>query len=213
MSSFTGSTHTAGTKGDRLSALLIKNQWEALLNLPTTDDSTHIFESGTSQSRKALMGRGCKGEGRRHSARRWIGRWGSGRWPRRQDTTSRVWIDQYFPMLNYPVSSSLTLTPAGADSPSFTAKLREDILSEDPTSSVKLPAFHGLSRNGTAKGHLVYAGRGTKQEFLDLQAQGIDFEGKIALVQYSGSFRGLKVAAAAEAGAVGTHYRCRVRAC
>lgn len=63
--------------------------------------------------------------------------------------------------------------------------------------------FHGLSKNGTAKGQLVYVGRGTKEEFDELVELGINFKGKIVIAQYSGSFRGLKVSAAQDVGAVG----------
>mgnify|MGYP001590391336 CR=1 FL=1 len=78
-------------------------------------------------------------------------------------------------LLNYPTSHSLTLTPPGASSPSFIAKLLEDDVPEDKTSAkgrFEVPTFHGFSKNGTAKGQLVYAGHGTKAEFLALQAQG-----------------------------------------
>lgn len=106
-------------------------------------------------------------------------------------------------LLNYPVSHSLTLTPVGAKKPSFVASLAEDVIPEDPTSGFGPATFHGFSKNGTAKGQLVYVGRGTKEEFDSMVAEGIDFKNTIVLAQYSGSFRGLKVQAAAQVGAVG----------
>lgn len=110
-------------------------------------------------------------------------------------------------MLNYPtLTSLLTLTPPNATVPSFAASLKENVLPIDPTSSLELPAFHGLSMNGTAIGQLIYAGQGTREEFKALVDAGVTVKGKIAIVMYGGSFRGLKVAAAQEFGAIGGSY-------
>lgn len=64
--------------------------------------------------------------------------------------------------------------------------------------------FHGLSRSGKAKGFLVYANYGSREDFKRLKDQGIDMTGSIALVRYYGSQgdRALKVKAAELAGAV-----------
>ncbi|GEM11297.1 glutamate carboxypeptidase II [Rhodotorula toruloides] len=115
----------------------------------------------------------------------------------------RVWTDTYYSLLNYPVSASLSITPPGASEPSWRAKLKEEIFKEDPTSGEGPGIWHGFSKNGTAKGQLVYASRGTKEDFELLKSKGVDVAGKIVAVQYGGSFRGLKVKAAAEAGAAG----------
>lgn len=113
------------------------------------------------------------------------------------DVTS--WPDQ---LLNYPVSHSLQLNYANTSQSSFVAALTEDVLEEDPTSAHGPMTFHGFAKSGQAKGQLVYVGRGTKQDFETLKAQGVDFKGKIVLAQYGGVFRGLKVKEAAEAGAI-----------
>ena len=42
-----------------------------------------------------------------------------------------------------------------------------------------------------------------REDFARLRAAGVDVTGKIVLVRYGGNFRGLKVKAAQEAGAVG----------
>ncbi|BGP58474.1 hypothetical protein JCM8202_003603 [Rhodotorula sphaerocarpa] len=120
----------------------------------------------------------------------------------RRANKPRVWTDTYYSLLNYPAKSALTLTPPGASEPSWQAKLKEDVFPEDPTSGEGVGIWHGFSKNGTAKGQLVYASRGTKEDFEYLAEKGIDVKGKIVAVQYGGSFRGLKVKAAAEAGAV-----------
>ncbi|KAL8280525.1 hypothetical protein RQP46_007173 [Phenoliferia psychrophenolica] len=215
--SFTAVAHIAGTEGDRLSALRVKSQWEELLGVPASGPDGNVFESGTTESREALMGkRKCSGKGGKgHRARKWgaikkrwfkklfgmrrRGHWGAPKKP-------TVWVDTYYPLLNYPVSHSLTLTPPGATSPSFVASLLEDEVPEDSTSKegrFDVPTFHGLSKNGTASGQLVYAGRGNREEFQALVAAGVEIKGKIAIVQYGGTFRGLKVKNAGEFGALG----------
>ncbi|CEQ41136.1 SPOSA6832_02828 [Sporobolomyces salmonicolor] len=131
-------------------------------------------------------------------------------------STSRVWISTYYSLLNYPLSHSLTLTPPGGAAPSFVAKLAEDEFDEDPTSGKGPLTFHGFSKNGTVKGQLVYAGRGRVEDYEKLREEGrserrgvekvvvrVDVTGKIVIAQYGGNFRGLKVKAAAEAGAAG----------
>jgi N-acetylated-alpha-linked acidic dipeptidase len=49
----------------------------------------------------------------------------------------------------------------------------------------------------------VFAGYGRKADFEALANAGVDVKGKITLVKYGGVFRGLKVKASEEAGAVG----------
>ena len=143
----------------------------------------------------------------------------------------RVWTDTYYSLLNYPVSSSISLFPSSsATEPSFRAKLREDVFAdEDPTSGAGVGIWHGFSKNGSARGPLVYASKGTKDDYellekngasrwlafsacletlvaarltlRSLSLAGINVKGAVVIVQYGGSFRGLKVKAAAEAGA------------
>ena len=43
---------------------------------------------------------------------------------------------------------------------------------EDPTSGDGVGIWHGFSKNGTVKGQLVYASRGTKEDFEYLAQQG-----------------------------------------
>ncbi|GAA6059696.1 hypothetical protein JCM10212_000083 [Sporobolomyces blumeae] len=246
---FTRQSHIAGTEGDRISALRVKQAWEHLLGIEQTRDDEMRFDAGTNEDRDMLIGPRGRHEHRRH---RDDGTHGRGRHPdrrpgrkclrsrlfgrfvrsvrrlvsfgpdwssflsssspssrafrerggRHDSTEPRVWISQYYPYLNYPVSHSLTLTPPNSTTPSFVAKLEEDVFKEDETSGRGPMTFHGFAKNGSAEGHLVYAGRGRKEDFERLAQEGIDVRGKVVIVQYGGSFRGLKVKAAAEAGAV-----------
>ncbi|GAA5854899.1 hypothetical protein JCM9279_000191 [Rhodotorula babjevae] len=115
----------------------------------------------------------------------------------------RVWTDTYYSLLSYPVSSSILLFPSStATEPSFRAKLREDAFpDDDPTSADGVGIWHGFSKNGSARGQLVYASKGAREDYELLEKSGINVKGAVVIVQYGGSFRGLKVKAAAEAGA------------
>lgn len=111
-------------------------------------------------------------------------------------------------MMNKPVQRSLDiLYPEGNGIIEWSAKLREDIVPADPTSLLRdeIPTFHGLSASGNVTGKIVFAGYGTKEDFTALAAKGFDLakEPTIVLVKYGKVFRGLKVKAAQEAGAVG----------
>lgn len=187
-----------------------------------------VFDAGTKQNREKLMGtrKGKCGH------RRGGGRGGRWRWRKKiqrfffssfspfsvwgqthsqhqhhhclEEEEPRVWISTYYPYLNYPISSSLTLSNPSNSTILFNASLTETPYpEEDPTSTLGSPVFHGFSKNGTVRGELVYASRGTIQDFERLKREGIDLKGKIVLVQYGGSFRGLKLKAAQESGAIG----------
>ena len=188
---FTRETHVAGTEGDRLSALRVKEQWEELLGIEKSREG-RVFDAGTKQDRRALMGTGCKGHGRRwRIIIKRIKRFfffffsESRKHPRPHPhpllSTPRVWISSYYPLLNYPTSSSITLTPSNSTTPTWSAKLEEDVFeTEDPTSRKGVKVFHGFSKNGTGEGKLVYAGRGRKEDYERLKEEGelITFEPK-----------------------------------
>lgn len=53
------------------------------------------------------------------------------------------------------------------------------------------------------QGLLVYANRGTEEDFLSLHTQGITLEGTIALTRYGGAGRGAKVSGSPQGGELG----------
>ncbi|QSS66381.1 N-acetylated-alpha-linked acidic dipeptidase [Histoplasma capsulatum] len=112
-------------------------------------------------------------------------------------------LAEYYVYLNYPVSSSLTLTLA--DGTVWNAELDEDVLAADDTSSYpnRVPIFHGYSASGDAKAEFVYVGRGQQVDFDRLVELGVDLKGKIAMARYGGPFRGLKVKNAQDYGMLG----------
>lgn len=87
----------------------------------------------------------------------------------------------------------------------YEASLVEDEVAEDPMSSPQngLPAFFGFSAHGKVCGELVYANFGMLSDFRLLESRGTSVKGKIVICKYSKVFRGLKVRAAEQFGAIG----------
>ncbi|OAL35299.1 hypothetical protein AYO20_05350 [Fonsecaea nubica] len=112
-------------------------------------------------------------------------------------------IVAYDVFINYPSDHRLALLDG--HKVKYECSLEEDILDEDPTTSLKdrIPTFHGYSASGNVTAPYVYANFGTYQDFEDLRAANVSLEGKIALVKYGHIFRGLKVKRAQELGLVG----------
>ncbi|KAI0899544.1 Zn-dependent exopeptidase [Annulohypoxylon nitens] len=111
---------------------------------------------------------------------------------------------RYDVLQNFPKLSALSLHHEDG-SVAFDASLTEDELAEDPTSDPRngLPAFFGFGAHGTASAKLVYANFGTLSDFRLLESKGISVKGKIVICKYSKVFRGLKVRAAEQFGAIG----------
>ncbi|KAJ5543341.1 Peptidase M28 [Penicillium sp. DV-2018c] len=109
--------------------------------------------------------------------------------------------------INYPLDHRLALLKTSEDKTevTFEATLEEDVLEEDPTSSLpdRVPVFHGYSATGNVTAQFVYANFGTYKDYEDLVNANVTLEGKIAIVKYGGVFRGLKVKRAQELGMVG----------
>lgn len=120
-----------------------------------------------------------------------------------EDTT----LAAYDIYLNYPLEHRLALLKKSGDQTevTFEATLEEDVLEEDPTSSLpdRVPVFHGYSASGNVTAQFVYANFGTYKDFEDLVNANVTLEGNIAIVKYGGIFRGLKVKRAQELGMVG----------
>jgi len=87
----------------------------------------------------------------------------------------------------------------------YTASLREDAYSADPsTSNPDLPsAYFGYSASGDVTAELVYAHSGNPEDYDLLRKKGISVKGKVVLVRYSNpySYRGFKALTAEREGA------------
>lgn len=88
----------------------------------------------------------------------------------------------------------------------FVASLNEPPLKEDRTSGLtgdRLPPYNAYSIDGDVTGQLVYANYGLPKDYEYLDSRGIQVKGKIIIVRYGGSWRGIKPKVAAEHGAIG----------
>lgn len=132
--------------------------------------------------------------------------WTRDRWEEFGVKSEIVSYDVY---INYPVDSSVSLLEKSKDgndwTATFKASLEEDVISEDPTTSLenRVPIFHGYAASGNVTASIVYVNYGTFKDFEDLVEAGIDLKGKIAIAKYGGIFRGLKVKRAQELGMIG----------
>lgn len=82
---------------------------------------------------------------------------------------------------------------------------REAIVPGDPTSSNPkiTPLFNGYSASGDVTAPVVYANYGLPNDYEELEKAGVDVKGKIVIVRYGNSFRGVKAKVAQDHGAVG----------
>ncbi|KAF5024371.1 hypothetical protein F66182_3558 [Fusarium sp. NRRL 66182] len=114
------------------------------------------------------------------------------------------WIDEYWIWYTEPIESTLQLNRP--DGSSHAVQRLEDRLDVDPQtqSSSEKPAYHALSGSGNVSAEYVYVGRGSREDFKRLKDLGVVLEGKIALAQYGGMNRGVKVKNAEAHGMIGT---------
>ena len=126
--------------------------------------------------------------------------WTRERWEEFGVKSEIVAYDVY---INYPLGHRLALLDG--KEVKYQASLEEDIVDEDPTTSLsdRVPTFHGYSASGNVTASYVYVNFGTYQDFEDLRTANISLEGKIALAKYGRNFRGLKIKRAEELGMVG----------
>ena len=81
----------------------------------------------------------------------------------------------------------------------------EAVVTGDPTSSNPkiTPLFNGYSASGDVTASVVYANYGLPNDYDDLKKAGVDVKGKIVIVRYGNSFRGVKAKVAEDQGAIG----------
>ena len=105
-------------------------------------------------------------------------------------------------LLAYPVNRSVTMR---AGDTTYSAPLSEPELPSDATSGSRWrnKTFNAYSPSGNVDGELVYANYGNPDDFDALDEIGVSVKGKVVLVRYGGTFRGLKVMNAERRGALG----------
>lgn len=110
-------------------------------------------------------------------------------------------IVKYYVYLPYPKSEELEMT----EPERYKFDLAEKGWKWDKdtyNSNIVLP-FNAYSPSGDLTGQIIYANYGLPEDYELLQKLGIDVKGKIMLVRYGRSFRGIKVKVAEEHGAAG----------
>lgn len=112
-------------------------------------------------------------------------------------------IERYDILLPVPIQRELTLLAPER----FSASLRERTVAEDPSTVRRdslLPPYNAYSVDGDVTAELVFANYGTPEDYEMLARYGISVEGRIVIVKYGRTFRGIKPKVAAEHGAIGT---------
>ncbi|XP_006861013.1 PREDICTED: N-acetylated-alpha-linked acidic dipeptidase-like protein [Chrysochloris asiatica] len=85
----------------------------------------------------------------------------------------------------------------------FSCRQTEENLTGEQGGPDVVPPYAAYAPPGTPQGLLVYANRGTEDDFRALQSQGINLNGTIALTRYGGAGRGAKALNAAKHGVTG----------
>jgi N-acetylated-alpha-linked acidic dipeptidase len=111
-------------------------------------------------------------------------------------------LKEYQVWLNYPKTDPIVELVAPRREK---ISVREAILKEDPTSSNPkiTPLFNGYAPTGDVTAELVYANYGLPPDYDALAKAGVDVKGKIVIVRYGNSFRGVKAKVAQDHGAIG----------
>ena len=138
----------AGTDGDFETAKDFLRLLQTELGAGTPG-SVPIFSAGTPESRNATLGI-------------------------TKLTKPTAWIDTYYPVMNTPLDHSLEILDDDGKVV-WKAELEEVADETDPEAGKYFDAvttWHGLSRGGSAKGKLVYANYGKKEDYDALVAQG-----------------------------------------
>jgi N-acetylated-alpha-linked acidic dipeptidase len=111
-------------------------------------------------------------------------------------------LKEYDVWMNYPNAPSvLELITTGRQR----LNTREAVVPGDPTSSNPkiTPLFNGYSASGDVTAPVVYANYGLPPDYEELKKAGVDVKGKIVIVRYGNSFRGVKAKVAEDHGAIG----------
>jgi N-acetylated-alpha-linked acidic dipeptidase len=111
-------------------------------------------------------------------------------------------IDTFYTLFPTPKTRALeAISPI-----QYKATLQEPTLKEDATSgqtSEQLPTYNCFSADGDVTAELVYVNHGVPEDYEALDKMGISVKGKIVIVRYGGSWRGIKPRLAQEHGAIG----------
>ncbi|KAJ7129409.1 hypothetical protein C8R44DRAFT_776720 [Mycena epipterygia] len=180
---FTAHPHVAGSVQDSKDAVRMLEIFREAFQIPATEEES-VFPAGSKASRRATLDLTSALRG---------------------SSKPTAWVDVYYPVMDTPLEQSLAIL--GDDgNPEWTADLVEDGDPRDADAHKyrdAVPTWHGASGDGDVQGQLIYANYGTRADYEELVAAGVNFTGKVVITRYGGVLRGLKIKAAEDLGAVG----------
>src|SRR5688500_16590812 len=111
-------------------------------------------------------------------------------------------LKEYDVWLNYPNTPSIVEL---ITSRRQKLNIHEAAVPGDPSSSHPkiTPLFNGYAASGDVTAPVVYANYGLPNDYDELKKAGVDVKGKIVIVRYGNSFRGVKAKVAEDNGAIG----------
>jgi N-acetylated-alpha-linked acidic dipeptidase len=111
-------------------------------------------------------------------------------------------LKEYDVWLNYPNTPSIVELITKRRQKLNT---HEAVVPGDPSSSHPriTPLFNGYAASGDVTAPVVYANYGLPNDYEELKKAGVDVKGKIVIVRYGNSFRGVKAKVAEDNGAIG----------
>lgn len=111
-------------------------------------------------------------------------------------------LNEYDVWLNYPNTPSVVelITTRRQR-----LNIHEPVVAGDPSSAHPriTPLFNGYAASGDVTAPVVYVNYGLPDDYDALQKAGVDVKGKIVIVRYGNSFRGVKAKVAEDRGAIG----------
>ena len=112
-----------------------------------------------------------------------------------------AWIEETQALMPLPTERRLELV----EPETYVAKLAEPPILEDKDSADdgQLPTYNAYAAPGDVTAQLVYVNYGIPEDYEKLDELGIDVTGKIVIVRYGRSWRGIKAKLAQSHGAVG----------
>ena len=108
---------------------------------------------------------------------------------------------EYHAYLPYPKKVKITLVEP--DTVELSLEEPSWRFDKDSRDSRSVTPFNAYSPSGDVTAQVVYVNRGLPDDYESLRELGLGVKGKIALVRYGGSFRGVKAQVAEENGAAG----------
>ncbi|KAJ6628922.1 Isocitrate/isopropylmalate dehydrogenase-domain-containing protein [Mycena sp. CBHHK59/15] len=171
--------HVAGSAQDFGDAIRMLETFRAEFQIPTPEEDP-VYPAGSRESRKATLDLTSALRG---------------------SSKPTAWVDVYYPVMDTSLERSLEILGEDGD-PVWTADLAEDGDPLDPDAHKyrdAVPTWHGASGDGD----LIYANYGTRDDYAQLVAAGVNFTDKIVITRYGAILRGLQVKGAEELGAAG----------